>query len=290
MEKIVAIVGPTAAGKTEYAIRLAEKFNGELISADSRQIYKGMDIGTAKDKSYPQHLIDILSPKSSFNILRFKNLALKHIREILAKNRVPILVGGSGLYLNTVLYNLEIPEVKADKKLRAKLEKMTVEELREKLKKLDALAAEKTGKNKRRIIRALEVVLKTGSFFSSQRKKGEPLFDTLIIGIKIPREKLYEKINKRVDKQIEEGLIEEVKSLIKKYGKNSHALRNTIAYKEFIPYLEKKISLEEAIEETKKNSRRFSRRQITWFKAQPGVRWVDSYREAEAVAKRFLET
>lgn len=289
MEKLIAIVGPTAVGKTDLAIRLAKKFGGVLISADSRQIYKGMDIGTAKDKSYPQHLIDVLSPKTTFNVLRFKNLCLKSIRAVLKKEKIPILVGGSGLYLNSVLHNFEIPRVKADKRLRAKLEKLSVEELREKLKRLDPAAAETTGKNKRRIIRALEVVLKTGSYFSTQKKKGEPLFDFLVIGLRLPREKLYDRINKRVDKQVKEGLVKEVESLIKKYGKGAHALKSTIAYKEFIPYFEDEITLEEAIEEIKKNSRRFARRQMTWFKAQPDVHWTNSNREAEKLVTEFIK-
>lgn len=289
MKKIIAIVGPTAAGKTRLAIRLAKSRGGELISVDSRQIYKGMDIGTAKDKSYLQHLIDISSPKTVFNIRKFKTLCLRNIRKILKKNKLPILVGGSGLYFNAVVYNLNIPKVGADKKLRAKLEKLGLEELQKKLMKLDPKAAEITGKNKRRIIRALEVISKTGKSFSGQRDKGKPLFDILIIGLKITRKKLYKKINKRIDKQIKMGLVKEVKKLVGKYGKNAYALKSTIAYKELIPYLEGKTTLEKAIEEIKKNSRRFAKRQITWFRAQPGIHWVNSRQEAEKLAKKFLE-
>jgi tRNA dimethylallyltransferase len=286
--KIIAIVGPTASGKTEAAIRLAKKFKGELVSIDSRQIYKGMDIGTAKEISYPQHLIDILTPKTSFNVLRFKNLCLRAIRKILKNNKLPILVGGSGLYFNAVVYNLKIPRVKADKKLRKELEKLSVPKLQEKLKKLDPAAAQLTGKNKRRIIRALEVIIKTGSYFSAQKKRGKPLFDALIIGLRMPRKNLYERINKRVDEQIKMGLVEEVKKLVEKYGDRAYALQNTIAYKELLPYLKNETTLEKATEEIKKNSRRFARRQMTWFRAQPDIQWVDSYKEAENLVKNFL--
>jgi len=289
MKKIIAIIGPTASGKTALAVRLAKKFGGELISADSRQIYKGMDIGTAKDKSYPQYLVDSLSPKTAFNVLRFKNLCLRNIREVSKKNKLPILVGGSGLYLNVVLYNLKIPKVRADEYLRIKLEKLALGELEKRLKKLDPEAARITAGNKRRIIRALEVIAKTGKPFSEQRKKGKPLFDTLVIGIKVPREKLYERIEKRIDEQIKKGLVGEVKNLVKKYGKNAYALRGTIAYKELIPYLSGETTLESAIQEIKKNSRRFSRRQMTWFRAQPDVRWVDSFKETEKLIRKFLK-
>ena len=289
MKKIIAIIGPTASGKTALAVRLAKKFGGELISADSRQIYKGMDIGTAKDKSYPQYLVDSLSPKTTFNVLRFKNLCLRNIREVSKKNKLPILVGGSGLYLNVVLYNLKIPKVRADEYLRIKLEKLALGELEKRLKKLDPEAARITAGNKRRIIRALEVIAKTGKPFSEQRKKGKPLFDTLVIGIKVPREKLYERIEKRIDEQIKKGLVGEVKNLVKKYGKNAYALRGTIAYKELIPYLSGETTLESAIQEIKKNSRRFSRRQMTWFRAQPDVRWVDSFKETEKLIRKFLK-
>ena len=289
MKKIIAIIGPTASGKTALAVRLAKKFGGELISADSRQIYKGMDIGTAKDKSYPQYLVDSLSPKTTFNVLRFKNLCLRNIREVSKKNKLPILVGGSGLYLNVVLYNLKIPKVRADEYLRIKLEKLALGELEKRLKKLDPEAARITAGNKRRIIRALEVIAKTGKPFSEQRKKGKPLFDTLVIGIKVPREKLYERIEKRIDEQIKKGLVGEVKNLVKKYGKNAYTLHGTIAYKELIPYLSGETTLESAIQEIKKNSRRFSRRQMTWFRAQPDVRWVDSFKETEKLIRKFLK-
>ncbi len=288
MPKIIAIVGPTASGKTKLAIRLAKKFNGELLSVDSRQIYKGMDIGTAKDKSYPHHLVDILSPKTAFNVLRFKNLALRAIREILKRGKLPILVGGSGLYFNTIVYNLKIPRVKADKKLRRDLEKLSVEELREKLRKLDPEAAQITGVNKRRIVRALEVIIKTGNYFSTQREKGKPLFNALIIGLCVPREELYKRINKRIDEQIKRGLVQEVKMLIKKYGENAYALENTIGYKELLPYLRREITLKRAVEEIKKNSRRFAKRQMTWFQAQPEIYWVNSAGKTEKVVAKVV--
>lgn len=289
LPKIIAVVGPTASGKTRLALTLAKKFGGEIVSVDSRQIYKGMDIGTAKDKSFPQRLIDLFSPRAQFNVSRFKNLAIKAIREISRKNKLPILVGGSGLYFTTILSNLKIPKVKADKKLRIELENLRVEELQTKLKELDPVAAEITGRNKRRIIRALEVILKTGDYFSAQRKKGKPLFDVLIIGLKLPREKLYERINKRIDEQIKKGLVAEVEGLVKKYGENAYALKNTIAYKELLPYLRGEITLDKAVADLKRNSRRFARRQNTWFKKQPNIRWLSSEKEAEKSTEKFLK-
>lgn len=248
-----------------------------------------MNIGTAKDESYPQHLVDILSPRTIFNVLRFKNLCLRAIRQILKKGKLPILVGGSGLYFNAVVYNLKIPKVKADSKLRAALGESETSELLEKLRQLDPEAAQLTGENKRRIIRALEVILKTGGRFSSERQKGKPLFDTLIIGLRVPREELYERINKRIDEQIEKGLVEEVKSLVKIYGEDAYALQSTIAYKELLPYLHGEITLEKAVEEIKRNSRRFARRQMTWFRAQPDIHWTDSHKKAGKLAEKFLE-
>jgi tRNA dimethylallyltransferase len=286
--KILSIIGPTAAGKTDLAIKLADTFGGELVSVDSRQIYKDMDIGTAKDKSYPQHLIDILSPVKTFNIASFKRLATKTIREILKRKKLPILVGGSGLYLMAILQNLKIPQVKPDLKLRAEFEKLSLEELQEKLRSLDPEASEITGKNKRRIIRALEVIIKTGHYFSLQRQKGKPIFDTLVLGIKMPREELYKKVDLRIDQQIKEGLIQEIKNLVKKYGANAFALQNTIAYKEFLPYLKKKTTLDESIQATKRSSRRYARRQITWFKMQPHVHWIKNQKEAEKLTREFL--
>lgn len=286
--KIIAVVGPTASGKTALAAGLAKKFRGELISVDSRQIYKGMDIGTGKDKTYPQFLLDTTSPKQVFNAVKFKKIAVKKIQEILKRGHLPILVGGTGLYLKAIVENLKIPIVPPDKNLRESLEKLPLQELRRKLGELDPEAAKVAAENRRRIIRALEVIFKTGDYFSAQRKKGKPLFNTLMIGIKIPREKLYERINERIDGQIEKGLVEEVKSLAKEYGENAYALQNTIAYKELLPCLRGETSLEEAVEEIKRNSRRYARRQMTWFKTQPDIYWIQTKKEADKLAAEFI--
>ncbi|KKU93915.1 MAG: tRNA dimethylallyltransferase [Candidatus Jorgensenbacteria bacterium GW2011_GWA1_48_13] len=286
--KIIAIAGPTASGKTALAIALAKRLRGEVISADSRQIYRGMDIGTGKDKTYPQFLIDTTAPKQVWNAVKYKRATVKKIREILKRGKLPILVGGTGLYIKAILENLKIPAVKPDKKLREELEEMTTEELEEKLSRLDPEAAKTASKNKRRIIRALEVILKTGNYFSSQRQKGKPLFNALVIGIKVPREELYERINKRVNEQIKRGLVQEVKKLVKKYGENAYALQNSIAYKELLPYLRGETTLEKSIEDIKRNSRRYARRQITWFKMQPDIHWVDSKEKAEKLVNKFL--
>jgi len=290
MQKIIAIVGPTASGKTALAIALAKRLRGEVISVDSRQIYRRMDIGTGKNKTYPQFLIDTTPPNRVFSVRQYKKLAEKKIREIIKRGHLPILVGGTGLYLKAIVENLKMPAVKPDKKLRENLGKLTTGELEEKLKSLDPAAAKTAAQNKRRLIRALEVILKTGDPFSSQRKKGKPLFNALQIGIKVPRQELDERINKRVDEQIKRGLVKEVKNLIKKYGDNAYALQNTIAYRELLPYLRGETTLEKSIEEIKRNSRRYARRQITWFKRQANVHWIDSPRQAEKLVNKFLNS
>jgi len=310
-------LGPTASGKTELALKLAKKYNGEIICADSRTVYREMNIGTAKPgqneklkmknekcsakrNSYqkpifinhiPHHLIDIVSPDRKFSVAEFKQKTLKIIKGIHQKNKMPFLVGGTGLYISAVVDNLDIPKVPPDKKLREKLEdnikKYGLNYLWEKLIKLDSEAANFVQKqNPRRIIRALEVCLKTKKTFSELRKKGEQLFNVLQIGIKIPFEKLEWKIGQRTDQMIENGLIKETENLIKKYSFSP--LLNTIGYQEIVSYLQNKISLNQAISLIKKNTRRYARRQMTWFKRDKRIHWIENQKEAERLLKNFL--
>jgi len=288
--KIVAIVGATGSGKTEWAKDLAQKFGGRVISVDSRQIYKGLDIGTAKDKSFPQDLIDIVEPAANFTLADYQKMATNLINQYLRAKTLPILAGGTGLYLDAVIYGYVIPELKAEsEKIRLNLEKLTDAELYHKLQELDPDSAEKIDpRNKRRVIRALEYFLLNERPFSQQQKKKLPAFKTLVIGIQKPRETLYAKVDARVEKMIKDGLIEEVRHLIKKYPTDLPAL-NTIGYKEIIDYLQGRIDLPTAKEKIKFNTHAYIRRQETWFRRDKNIKWVKTLPEAEKMVKRFLK-
>ncbi len=298
LPKIIVIVGPTASGKTDLAIRLAKKNNGEIISADSRQIYKGMDIGTAKPLKSERikikhHLIDIKNPDKNYTVSQYKKDCLIAIKKIIKREKIPILVGGTGLYIKAVVDNLEIPEIKPDLRLRNKLEKELklkgLNHLYQKLIKLDPEAAYIIdSKNPRRIIRALEITLKTEKPFSQQRKTGKKLFNCLKIGITLPKEKLREKINKRVDKMLKNGLMKEVKNLINKYPVEN-PIFDAIGYREIINYLRGKISLDETTALIKRNTWKYAKRQMTWFKKDKEIYWIKNEKEALKFIKRFLE-
>lgn len=290
INKIIAIVGPTGSGKSEWAKRIAAKFNGQVISVDSRQIYKGMDIGTGKDKSFKQDLIDIVEPIENFTLADYQKLANNLINQYLTIKTLPVLAGGTGLYLNAVLYGYVIPGIQKESKLlRDHLEKLSEEELLRKLKNLDPKAAHKIDpKNRRRMIRAIEVALLSGKPFSEQVKKLTPPFQSLVIGIKTDRDTLYSKIDARVEQMIKNGLVEEVRALIKKYGQQPSAF-NTIGYKEIIDYLNGRIALREAIEKIKLNTHDYVRRQDTWFKKDKNIKWVSRYEEAEKLVGKFLK-
>lgn len=288
--KVIAIVGPTGAGKTLWAKKIATKFRAKIISADSRQIYKGLDIGTGKDKSFPQDLIDIVSPNKRFTLWDYQQLANDLINQYWQMKNLPVLVGGSGLYLDAVLYGYVIPDLQKESlKLRQKLEKIESSKLYSELKKVDPQAALKIDpQNKRRIIRALEVTLLAERPFSKLQKKSKPPFKTLIIGIKIDRQTLYSKIDARIDQMIKDGLVEEVRTLLKKYRSDLPAL-NTIGYKEIIDYLRGKNSLKEAIIKIKNNTHDYVRRQETWFRKNKNIKWVEHYEDAEKLIEKFLK-
>lgn len=287
--KVVAIVGATGSGKTEWARILASKFNGRVISVDSRQIYKGMNIGTAKDKSFPQDLIDIIEPAQNFSLADYQAKATELINQYLKSKQLPVLAGGTGLYLDAVVYGYIIPELqKESEKIRKDLEKLTDAELFHKLQELDPDAAEKIDpRNKRRVVRALEYTLLNERPFSRQQRRKKPNFKTLIIGIDIPRETLYAKCDARVEQMIKDGLVEEVRSLIKKYPSDLPAL-NSIGYKEIIDYLQGRLTLPEAKEKIKFNTHAYVRKQDTWFKRNKDIKWVKTINEAERKIKRFI--
>ena len=298
LKKLIVILGPTASGKSELGLKLAKKFNGEIVSADSRQVYKGMDIGTAKPtkkerKEILHYLIDIKNPNQIYTVWQYKKEVIKVINKIVKKGKSPFLVGGTGLYLKAVIENLEIPRVKPDWKLRKSLELKIktrgLKSLYDELIKIDPEAAYIVdSQNPRRIIRALEVAIKTKRPFSQQRKKGESLFDVLEIGLSVSEEKLKEKIEKRVNKMMKTRLVNEVKNLIKIYDKNLSTF-DAIGYREIIDYLNKKFSLAEAIKKIKKNTWHFAKRQMTWFKKDERIIWIKSYKEAERLTKEFLK-
>ncbi len=297
-EKIIAVVGPTASGKTALAIALAKKFNGEIISADSRQIYRGMDIGTAKptraeQRAVPHHVIDIRDPNESYTVAEFQHDAIAAIHAIIARGRLPMLVGGTGLYVKAVVENLDIPRVAADPALRARLEadvrRHGLAAMFDRLVKLDPEAAYVVDpKNPRRVIRALEVTLTTGVPFTAQRRKRAPRFSTLMLGVAVPPTALRRRINQRIDAMEKAGLAREVRKLVKKYSSKANAL-DAIGYREIIQYLEGNATLKQALDEMKISTWHYAKRQMTWFKKDATVRWIKNQKEALAQIKNFLK-
>lgn len=286
--KVIVIVGPTASGKTTLSIELAKKINGEIVSCDSMQIYKDMNIGSAKPtidemQGIKHYLIDIVEPTERFSVAEYKKKAEKAIEEILQKGKVPIVIGGTGLYANSLIYGIEYNEIKFDEKYRKKLMKKAETEeglqfLYEEAKKIDPKAIEKISFNdKKRIIRILEIYNSTGKTKTEQEiesRKKEIKYDYKVFAINIERPILYERINKRVDIMIEQGLIKEVQDIIAKYKKFPTAMQ-AIGYKEIVEYLNGTIIKEEAIEKIKQESRRYAKRQITWFKRLENIIWIN---------------
>lgn len=300
--KVIVIVGPTASGKTSLSIELAKKINGEIVSCDSMQIYKDMDIGSAKPtkeemQGIKHYIIDEVLPTERFSVARYKQEAEKTIEEILKKGKTPIVVGGTGLYANSLIYGIEYDDIKLDEKYREKLMKIAetsegLEKLYNEAKKIDEKAIGKISPNdKKRIIRILEIYNATGKNKTEQEiesRKKEVKYDYKIFGINIERPILYERINKRVDIMIEQGLIEEVKNLIKKYPEFPTAMQ-AIGYKEIVEYLNNELSLSEAIEKIKQETRRYAKRQITWFKRIENLKWLDGLEKTQNNINIILE-
>ena len=274
LSKVIAVVGATATGKTSYSIDLAKKIDGEIISADSRLVYKNFDRATAKPTieerdGVPHHMIDIVEPFENYSVGLYVNDAKKCINDILSRGRTPIVVGGTGLYLNALLMNYDFPKVEPDIKLRKKLE--SDETIYDKLVELDPDFACKVEKNDRKkIIRSLEVILLTGNKISNLKNEKE--FDVEWIGLNYPREELYDRINSRVDLMVECGLLEETKQLLEKYGRVDNLLY-TIGYQEIISYLDGELTFDDAIATLKQNTRRYAKRQLTWFRKNEDIQW-----------------
>lgn len=303
LPKLIVILGPTASGKSDLAIKLAKKFKGEIISADSRQIYKGMDIGTAKPRKQKaenrkqfivygvrHYMIDVVQPDETLTLAEYKDKAIKLINDIIKRGKVPFLVGGTGLYISAIVDNWLIPRVGPSKKLRQNLESKSNKWLFARLKKLDPeTAANIDLQNKRRLVRALEVCLTSNLPFSKQRKKGKSLYNILEIGLDLEREKLYKVIGDRVDLIIRAGLVKEVKSLIRRgYGWNLPAMSG-IGYRQVGQYLRGEIGLERGIELIKRDTRRYAKRQLTWFRRDKRIKWIRGPKEAEKLVTKFLK-
>lgn len=281
---ILAIVGPTATGKSALAIQIAKAkngINGEIISADSRLVYKGFDIATAKPTieerdGIEHHLIDIVEPEIDYSVANFLDDAKAAIEKIRAKGKVPIVVGGTGLYFRVLLENFDLPRVKPDYKLREELEKIDTKKLHEMLTELDLQSAQKIHfNNKVKIIRALEVSKTLEKPHSVAAGKKEPEYNVIWIGLNSKnRADLYERINNRVDEMVEKGLLDETKSLLKKHGKINNFI-NTIGYQEMLEYIDGKISFEDTVSNIKQNTRRYAKRQLTWFRRNDLINWFN---------------
>lgn len=294
---LILIVGPTAVGKTEVAIQLAERLDGEIVSADSRLFYRGMDIGTAKPSRaeqahVPHHLIDIVDPNETLSLAVFQQKATNAINDIHTRNKLPFLVGGTGQYIRAVTQGWAPPEVKPDEQLRSTLERQKEEKgiywLHEELAKLDPDAAQIIDpRNFRRTIRALEVIMTTGRKFSEQRRWNESLYQLITIGLTRPREELYQRVDARIESMYANGLMDEVKSLLARGYSPSLPTMSAIGYRECVQALEGRITVEEAKQLTRRATRVFVRRQANWFKeSDPNIAW---FKVADGVVDEIEE-
>lgn len=275
--KVIAVVGPTASGKTKLAIELAHKLNGEVISADSRLVYKGFDIASAKPtmeerEGIPHHLIDIVEPEFNYSAGNYVEDAKRAIEDILSRGKTPIVAGGTGLYFRVLLEHYDLPKVETDFELRANLEKRSKEDLLKELEKVDKITYERVkDANLRRIIRALELIKTLKKPLSEIQLEKEPEYNVEWIMPEIPsREWLYDRINKRVDIMVEMGIIDETKNLIAKHGRIGNIV-DTIGYKEILTYLDGQATLDEALDKLKQHSRNYAKRQLTWFRKNPNL-------------------
>ena len=289
-DKLIILAGPTASGKTAVSVDLAKRIGGEIISADSMQIYRGMDIGTAKITSdemqgVKHYLINVSDPKEDFNIVKFQNMVKCSIEEIKKNGHIPILVGGTGFYIQSIIYDINFDKEDDNGSIRKVLEeeydKMGADFMYEKLKKIDSISADNIHKNnKKRIIRAIEYFLINNALISEhnelQRKKTSP-YDFKFFVLNPKRDILYDRINKRVDKMVEKGLVDEVKSLIESGLSIDNISMQGIGYKELVEYLEGNIPLDKAVENIKQNTRHMAKRQVTWFKRERDVIYIDPF-------------
>ncbi len=289
MNQVIVIAGPTASGKTGLSVEVAKQLHTEIVSADSMQIYRDMNVGTAKVTKeemggIPHHMIDIVSPMENYNVSRYVEEAKPIVDEILAKGKIPVIAGGTGLYINSLVYGYDLAPIPVDEAVRAEITAMYEEKggeyLLEELRKIDPKTAERLHPNNaRRLIRALEVYRTSGSTISEQemRTKNAPKpYDVKFFVLDTEREKLYERINRRVDVMLENGLVEEVKSLLEQGIPKTNTSMQAIGYKEIVEYLDGYLTLEEAVEKLKMESRRYAKRQLTWFRRNEGAVWLEA--------------
>lgn len=301
MRQIIVVAGPTAVGKTKYAIEAAKAFDGEVVSCDSMQLYKYMDIGSAKPTpeelaQVPHHLVDFVEPKDAFSVAEYQKLAKEAISDVFDKGKTPVIAGGTGLYLNSILYDMNFSNAEANEELRKELEREASEFgpefIHNKLKELDADAAERIHPNNvKKVIRAIEGAMsgeKIQDFKNCTQKCKD--YDRILIGLTRNREELYDRINLRVDLLVEQGLFEEVEELLAKGLTEDDIAMKGIGYKEIIGYFNGQYSKEEAIELTKKNTRHLAKRQITWFKRYEDIHWINisEYENDEAAIEEML--
>lgn len=282
---LLVIVGPTGVGKTALSLELAQAFHGEIISGDSMQVYRGMDIGTAKASSQeqalvPHHLIDLLQPDESFSVQQYQTMARQKIMEIHQRHHLPIVVGGTGLYIESVVFEYQMAKVTENPALRQQLTQLASkygnEFLHQRLQHVDPITAKKLHPNDlRRIIRALEVFELTGQPLSEQQQRNTSPFEVLWIGLTMPRAQLYDQINHRVDHMLRMGLENEVRQLLASEQFEQHTASQAIGYKEMIQYIKGYISFEEAVQDIKQGSRRYAKRQLSWFRRIPEIHWFD---------------
>lgn len=301
---LIILTGPTAVGKTELSIELAKKINGEIISADSMQVYKGMDIGTAKIThpemdGIPHYLIDEFEPDEEFNVVKFKQLANRYMDEIYEKGKIPLIVGGTGFYIQAVLYDINFEENDGDDTYRKSLEKLALEQgpeyLHQRLMEVDPASAENIHPNNiKKVIRALEYYQQTGNFISEhnemERQKESP-YQFLYFVLNHNRDILYQRIDQRIDIMMNQGLVDEVKQLYEKGYDRSLVSMQGLGYKEIIAYLEGECTLEEAVYVLKRDTRHFAKRQLTWFKREKEVTWIqkNEFQQEQEILPYMLE-
>ncbi len=297
-EKLLVIVGPTAVGKTALSIELAKKLDGEVISGDSMQVYKGMDIGTAKITpeemdGIPHYLIDTHDPDELFSAAEFQQRATQHITDVNSRDKLPMIVGGTGLYIQSVIYQYEFSEAKQDEALRRNLEELAQnqgnEVLHLRLQAIDPITADRLHPNDvKRVIRALEIYQLTGTTMAEYQKRAKRSpYQLCLLGLTMERDRLYERINQRVDIMMEKGLEREVRSLLDQgYSKDLVSMQ-AIGYKEMVEYIEGRLTISDTTELIKKNSRNFAKRQLTWFRSMKEIHWVDA--EEQKNGQEFVE-